>query len=59
MVESIELDYQLLTFALRTQSWKLKNSQKTESKLASSHGAKGKELPKIPVGMEVLYEFNP
>ena len=29
------------------------------SKLASSHSTKGKELPKIPVGMEILYEFNP
>ena len=27
------------------------------SKLASS--SKGKELPKIPVGAEILYEFNP
>ena len=27
------------------------------SKLSSS--SKGKELPKIPVGAEILYEFNP
>ena len=31
----------------------------SRAKLASSHGEKGKELPKIPVGTEILYEFNP
>ena len=29
------------------------------TKLASSHGAKGKELPKIPVGTKILYKFTP
>ena len=60
MVGSIELDYQSLTFMLRKiQSWKLKKLSENRAKLASSCGRKGKELPKIPVGMEILYEFNP
>ena len=29
------------------------------AKLASSCSKKGKELSKLPVGMEILYEFNP
>ena len=31
----------------------------SRAKLTSSCSKKGKELPKIPVGTEILYEFNP
>ena len=60
MAENTELDCQLLTYTQEMiQSWKLKNSAENRAKLASSYGRKGKGLPKIPVSMEILYEFNP
>ena len=51
----------LLVIDVHTKDSELEIEKLSEnrSKLASSHGAKGKELPKIPVGMKILYEFNP
>ena len=46
---------------IRTKDSEMEIEKLSENrtKLASSHGTKGKELPKIPVGTEILYEFNP
>ena len=44
---------------MKDSELEIEKLSENRAKLASNCGRKGKELPKIPVGMEILYEFNP